>query len=74
MPSALVIERPDEFAEIGPGLGSLFAWLETVGHDVDVDTLRDWCPEVGWHRYAHWARSQRDRLAELCPHRSPVAR
>jgi uncharacterized protein YbjT (DUF2867 family) len=60
--------------ELAPGLRSLFAWLETVGHDVDVESLHHRYPEVGWHRYPDWATSQRDRLADLCPNHSPVAR
>ena len=53
--------------EIGSGLGSLFAWLEQTGHDVDIPGLHDRYPQVGWHTYEEWLRSERPRLTALCP-------
>jgi uncharacterized protein YbjT (DUF2867 family) len=53
--------------ELAPGLRALFAWLERTGHDVDVPVLRRRYPHVGWHAYEAWLRSQRPRLAALCP-------
>jgi uncharacterized protein YbjT (DUF2867 family) len=53
--------------ELGPGLRSLFAWLERTGHDVDIPGLRARYPQVGWHTYEEWLRSERPRLAALCP-------
>jgi uncharacterized protein YbjT (DUF2867 family) len=59
--------------DLEPPLRALFAWLERVGHHVDTEDLRRRYPEVGWHRYADWADSQRVRFSELCPDGSPVA-
>jgi uncharacterized protein YbjT (DUF2867 family) len=60
--------RADPLAvdELPPGLQALFGWLQTVGHHADIASLRTRYPEVGWHRYHEWARSQRQRFAELC--------
>jgi uncharacterized protein YbjT (DUF2867 family) len=51
-------------AELSPGLRTLFAWLTDVGHHVDIAALRSRYPDVGWHRYADWARSQRSRIGD----------
>jgi uncharacterized protein YbjT (DUF2867 family) len=53
--------------ELGPGLRSLFAWLEQTGQDVDIPRLHGRYPQVGWHTYQEWLRSERPRLAKLCP-------
>jgi len=53
--------------ELAPGLRALFAWLEHVGHDVDIGALRRRYPDLGWHDYPGWLRSQRSRLRDLCP-------
>lgn len=58
--------------ELAPGLRALFSWLEHTGHDVDIAELRRRYPEVGWHSYASWLRSQRSRLRGMCPAREPV--
>jgi uncharacterized protein YbjT (DUF2867 family) len=60
--------------ELTPGLRALFAWLEHTGHDVDVGALRRRYPDVGWHNYADWLRSQRSRLRGLCRSPEPVTR
>jgi uncharacterized protein YbjT (DUF2867 family) len=54
-------------SELGPGLQALFAWLEHTGHDVDMSSLHARYPEVRWHSYGAWLRSQRTRLSSLCP-------
>ena len=54
-------------SELGPGLRSLFAWLEQSGHDVDIPRLHGRYPHVRWHTYEKWLRSERSRLAALCP-------
>lgn len=41
-----------------PGLRALFAWLERNGRTVDLAALHDRYPEVGWHDYEVWVRSQ----------------
>jgi uncharacterized protein YbjT (DUF2867 family) len=66
-----VIDRPLQAMriapdELPPGLRALFGWLGDVGHRVDIASLRDRHPEVGWHRYSEWALSQRARFRELC--------
>jgi uncharacterized protein YbjT (DUF2867 family) len=52
---------------LASGLRSLFAWLERTGHDVDIPGLHGRYPQVGWHTYEQWLRSERPRLAALCP-------
>jgi uncharacterized protein YbjT (DUF2867 family) len=54
-------------AELGPGLQTLFAWLEGTGHSVDIPSLHRRYPGVSWHSYADWLGSQRHRLAAICP-------
>jgi uncharacterized protein YbjT (DUF2867 family) len=59
--------------ELGPGLRALFAWLEQNGHDVDIPGLHGRYPQVGWHTYEKWLRTERHRLAALCPHEHATA-
>jgi uncharacterized protein YbjT (DUF2867 family) len=54
-------------ADLGPGLQALFTWLERTGRDVDIPELHSRYPEVRWHTYEAWLRSQRARLSTLCP-------
>jgi uncharacterized protein YbjT (DUF2867 family) len=56
------------------GLRALFAWLEEVGHAVDIAALRRSHPDVGWHDFGAWARAERHRFRELCPERVTVPR
>jgi uncharacterized protein YbjT (DUF2867 family) len=56
--------------ELPPSVRALFAWLEHVGHGADIGKLRHRYPEVGWHRYVDWVKSQRPRFEKLCPHPS----
>lgn len=35
----------------------MFEWFLTTGYDVDIEGLRARYPEVGWHRFADWARA-----------------
>ena len=56
-----VLGREVEVAELdqdalGPGLRALFAWLDKVGHHVDIAGLRARYPDVRWHRFEGWAR------------------
>jgi uncharacterized protein YbjT (DUF2867 family) len=55
-----------------PGLQALFAWLERVGHQVDVPALHRRFPLIGWHTYESWAREQLPRFRELCPEPGPA--
>jgi uncharacterized protein YbjT (DUF2867 family) len=57
-----------------PGLRALFGWLEHNRESVDVPSLHDRYPEVGWHDYEAWARSRLARLRELCPREHAGAR
>lgn len=59
--------------ELPPGVRFLFGWLESTGHHVDLNALRDELPEIGWHDYGAWAKEQLERFRELCPHPEPVA-
>lgn len=36
----------------------VFEWLDRVGHRADVEALRRDHAEVGWRRFAEWARAQ----------------
>jgi uncharacterized protein YbjT (DUF2867 family) len=58
--------EPLAAAELDPGPQPLFGWLERAGHEVDIAALRSRYPDVGWHSYEAWLRSQRPRLSELC--------
>jgi uncharacterized protein YbjT (DUF2867 family) len=49
-------------ADLPPPLRALFAWLEETGHNADIAELRRQYPEVGWHDYRAWAKSQAQRL------------
>ena len=55
------------------GIRVLFGWLESTGHRVGIAELHDEFPQVPWHTYREWARSQIDRFRELCEHPEPVA-
>jgi uncharacterized protein YbjT (DUF2867 family) len=68
--------EPDqlESSGLGPGLQALFGWLERTGHAVDIPTLHSRYPEVRWHTYEAWLRSQRARLSALCPQEHAVTR
>jgi uncharacterized protein YbjT (DUF2867 family) len=59
--------------ELGPALRSLFAWLEQTGHDVDIPGLHARHPQVAWHTYQEWFRTERPRLTALCPHEHATA-
>jgi len=56
-----------------PGVRLLFEWLESTGHQVDLDALQNEYPTVGWHGYGAWAAEQMDRFRKLCAHPEPVA-
>jgi uncharacterized protein YbjT (DUF2867 family) len=68
--------EPDQLdaSGLGPGLQALFDWLERTGHEVDIPALHARYPEVRWHTYEAWLRSQRARLSTLCPHEHPAVR
>ncbi|HEX4011664.1 MAG TPA: NmrA family NAD(P)-binding protein [Solirubrobacteraceae bacterium] len=40
-----------------PDLAAMYAFLSDDGYDIDVPALRDRYPEVGWLRFAEWART-----------------
>jgi uncharacterized protein YbjT (DUF2867 family) len=71
IPRALEARQPPA-EELPPGVRFLFGWLESTGHQVDIEALRDEFSEVGWHDYGAWASEQLDRFRELCEHREPV--
>jgi uncharacterized protein YbjT (DUF2867 family) len=56
-----------EPSDLGPGLSALFAWLEQTGQSVDISALHSRFPDVNWHTYERWLRSQRAQLTNLCP-------
>jgi uncharacterized protein YbjT (DUF2867 family) len=61
-------------AGLGPGLHALFGWLEHTGHHVDIPALHARYPEMRWHTYKAWLRSQRARLSTLCPREHEVVK
>ncbi|MBB4193373.1 uncharacterized protein YbjT (DUF2867 family) [Rhizobium aethiopicum] len=34
----------------------MYEWFDRTGYDADIASLRGDFPDVGWHRYADWAR------------------
>jgi uncharacterized protein YbjT (DUF2867 family) len=57
-----------------PGVRALFDWLQHNSQNVDLVALRGRYPNVGWHNYVFWVRSQRARLQGLCPREHAGAR
>jgi uncharacterized protein YbjT (DUF2867 family) len=53
--------------ELAPPLQALFGWLGEVGHRIDRGALHARFPDVEWHDYAAWTRSQLSRFRQLCP-------
>jgi uncharacterized protein YbjT (DUF2867 family) len=45
-------------AGLAPGLRALFEWLSRLGHHVDIAGLRRGFPDVRWHTFEDWARTQ----------------
>jgi uncharacterized protein YbjT (DUF2867 family) len=39
-------------------LARMYEWFDRVGYHADILTLRHEFPEVGWHTFEEWARSQ----------------
>jgi len=39
-------------------MAAMYEWFDKVGYDVDLGALRKTYPEVGWKRFADWAREQ----------------
>jgi uncharacterized protein YbjT (DUF2867 family) len=39
-------------------LALMFEWIDRVGYHADILTLRHEFPEVGWHTFEEWARTQ----------------
>jgi uncharacterized protein YbjT (DUF2867 family) len=56
--------------QVPPSVRFLFGWLESTGHNVDVENLHADYPETGWHDYRSWAESQLDRFASSARTRS----
>ena len=36
----------------------MYEWFDRVGYDADIMALRETYPDVGWHTFERWARSQ----------------
>jgi len=39
-------------------LARTWEWLDRVGYNCDIDSLRQVYPDVGWHDFGRWAREQ----------------
>jgi uncharacterized protein YbjT (DUF2867 family) len=61
-------------SQLTPGLRALFDWLERYGHHVDIPALHRRYPDVDWHSYEAWMRSQSSRVRDLCPHPHAIAK
>lgn len=61
--------RELEIREVAPGGGLqiLFDWLDRVGFTVDIGALRRDFPDVRWHTFAEWARSQDWEMVHPAP-------
>jgi uncharacterized protein YbjT (DUF2867 family) len=44
--------------EQGEDMARMYEWLGRVGYHADILTLRHAFPEVGWHTFEEWSRSQ----------------
>jgi uncharacterized protein YbjT (DUF2867 family) len=52
-------QLPLEFMrEHSEDLARMFEWFDRVGYHADILTLRHEFPEVGWHTFEEWARTQ----------------
>lgn len=43
---------------LGEAMAKMFEWLDRVGYDVNIPELRRQYPEVDWHTYESWAKTQ----------------
>lgn len=43
---------------MGEDFKKMLDWFEETGYSIDFDALRREYPEVGWHRYEEWAKTQ----------------
>ncbi len=61
--------RELEVREVSPtgGLQVLFEWLDRVGFTVDIAGLRRDFPDVRWHTFVEWARSQDWKMVNPAP-------
>ncbi|MGW8764011.1 NmrA/HSCARG family protein [Streptomyces sp. NPDC055815] len=75
---AAAMGRPVSYQEVplayvrtrSTDLAAMFSYFTTTGLDVDVAGLRRAFPEVGWHGFDDWARTQ-DWTSILAPERTP---
>jgi len=75
---AAAMGRPVSYEEVplayvrsrSTDLAAMFSYFTTTGLDVDVAGLRREFPEVGWHGFDDWARSQ-DWASILAPEPAP---
>lgn len=62
----------EEVRERSEDLGRMYEWFQRVGYHADIAALRRDYPEVRWHTFEDWARSQ-DWEALLGPAWQPAA-
>jgi uncharacterized protein YbjT (DUF2867 family) len=52
----------EDVARYSADLAAMFDYFDRVGMEVDISGLRAEYPEIGWHSFAEWAGSVRERL------------
>ena len=48
----------EQVREASEDTALMYEWFVLVGYSADIPTLRQDYPEVGWHTFEEWAKSQ----------------
>ena len=54
----------DNLREQNEDFALMYKWFDRVGYSVDMETLRRDYPEVGWHTFEEWAKTQNWKALE----------
>lgn len=54
----------DNLREQNADFATMYEWFDRVGYSVDIETLRRDYPEVGWHTFEEWAKTQNWKALE----------
>jgi uncharacterized protein YbjT (DUF2867 family) len=63
----------DVRAHQGEDLARMYAWLDQVGYHANISGLRRDYPELGWHTFEDWARTQDWEALLVPPWRGPLS-